>query len=361
MEVVINGRKESHRFEVGAGENILYAALRSGLEVPHECASGTCGTCRAKVVDGSALVDAWADAPGKAGIPEGSGRILMCQTRCEGPAELRVLGAMRRRGPGEINPDYFDAKVVDPVLFTDDVVGFGLRPDRELSYRPGQFVMFQVPGVDGWRGYSMTTAAGKGGVLSFVVKQKPGGGVTGWLFERTRIGRPARAGPELRVFGPLGRACLDPPGAREPDDGDVVAIAGGSGIAGIMSVLGAALDGGYLGRHRARLFFGVRTMEDVFFQDRLSVLTLAGAGAVEVTVAVSDEAVREGELPGFPELRLARGLVHEVAGRSLAESPADDRAIFFLAGPPPMVDASSDMLRKGHGVNLRRIRYDRFS
>lgn len=354
MEVLINGKEESHRFEVGEGENILYAALRSGLEVPHECASGTCGTCRAKVVDGAALVDAWPDAPGKEGIPEGSGRILMCQTKCAGDAELRVLGAMRRRAPGETVPDYFDAELTDPRPLTADVIEFGLRLDRELSYRAGQFVMVRAPGIDGWRGYSMT-AADAGGTLPFVVKRKPGGGLTGWLFEQ------AGHGSGLRVFGPLGRACINPPGAAAPDDGEVVAITGGSGIAGIIAVLEDALREGHIGRHRARLFFGVRTRADGFFLERLSGLVGTGGGALEVTVVTSDEETGAGAFPGFPRLRAASGLVHEAAGRSLGEDPAGDGAVFFLAGPPPMVDAARDMLRKGHSVGFRQIRFDRFS
>ena len=40
-------------FEVESGETVLEAALRSGVELAHECTLGGCGTCRVRVDQGS--------------------------------------------------------------------------------------------------------------------------------------------------------------------------------------------------------------------------------------------------------------------------------------------------------------------
>ena len=40
-----------------AGDTILDAALQQGLEPPYSCAGGACGTCRAKVLLGRAVMD----------------------------------------------------------------------------------------------------------------------------------------------------------------------------------------------------------------------------------------------------------------------------------------------------------------
>jgi len=40
--------------EVGADETILEALMRSGLEVDSSCQSGTCGTCRTRLIAGVA-------------------------------------------------------------------------------------------------------------------------------------------------------------------------------------------------------------------------------------------------------------------------------------------------------------------
>jgi ring-1,2-phenylacetyl-CoA epoxidase subunit PaaE len=45
-------------FELAAaGETVLDAALAAGVDAPYACAGGACGTCRAKVVLGTAAMD----------------------------------------------------------------------------------------------------------------------------------------------------------------------------------------------------------------------------------------------------------------------------------------------------------------
>ena len=48
--------------ECTADETILFAGLRAGLALPYECASGGCGTCRARLVAGRAA-SRWPAAP----------------------------------------------------------------------------------------------------------------------------------------------------------------------------------------------------------------------------------------------------------------------------------------------------------
>ena len=43
------------QIEVEPGESILGAALRAGLNLPHSCKAGRCGTCRARVLSGSVM------------------------------------------------------------------------------------------------------------------------------------------------------------------------------------------------------------------------------------------------------------------------------------------------------------------
>ena len=40
-------------FEVNADESVLDAATRQGVDLPHDCTFGGCGTCRMKVEEGS--------------------------------------------------------------------------------------------------------------------------------------------------------------------------------------------------------------------------------------------------------------------------------------------------------------------
>ncbi|MEM6763166.1 MAG: 2Fe-2S iron-sulfur cluster binding domain-containing protein, partial [Pseudomonadota bacterium] len=52
--VIVRDRAgEEARFSVAAGERVLHAGLMAGAGLPHECATGTCGSCRARIEDGA--------------------------------------------------------------------------------------------------------------------------------------------------------------------------------------------------------------------------------------------------------------------------------------------------------------------
>src|SRR5260221_367222 len=77
------------RFAAQRGEKVLYAGLRAGIDLPYECATGTCGTCKAKAVAGS-VHDGWPAAPGKKFVKPAAGEFLMCQCAAEEPLTLEV-------------------------------------------------------------------------------------------------------------------------------------------------------------------------------------------------------------------------------------------------------------------------------
>jgi 3-phenylpropionate/trans-cinnamate dioxygenase ferredoxin reductase subunit len=47
-KVVVNGEE----FSANCGDLLLDAALMNGVDIPHDCRSGYCGTCRVNVVSG---------------------------------------------------------------------------------------------------------------------------------------------------------------------------------------------------------------------------------------------------------------------------------------------------------------------
>ena len=134
-----------------------------------------------------------------------------------------------------------------------------------------------------------------------------------------------------------------------------MAIAGGSGIAGVMSILEHATSSGHFGTYRGDVFFGVRTRSDAFYVDELSAYVAAAKGNLTVTLALSHEPV-DGDAV-MSGLRLAHGFVHDVARDRLAGGCGDVTA--FLAGPGPMVDGALRSLLTA-GLTVDRIRYDKF-
>src|SRR2546423_1169779 len=139
----------------------------------------------------------------------------------------------------------------------------------------------------------------------------------------------------------------------------VLCIAGGSGIAGMMSILSLACREGHFGAWDGHVFFGVRTARDGFFLDELEAFRARYPARLSVTVALSDEDVPASLPAAYPGFAFTRGFVHAVAGERMKGRFADVRA--YVAGPPPMVDASLRLLFREARLPPTDIRYDRFS
>jgi toluene monooxygenase electron transfer component len=179
------------------------------------------------------------------------------------------------------------------------------------------------------------------------LKRKPGGGLSDWLFALENDEA------HVEVFGPLGRAVF------RPEEGkNIVCIAGGSGIAGMMSILERAVRADYFSLYKGAVFFGVRTLADAFYLDALARYVAAAHGNLEVTIALSHEVATTLTHPDHPALKLASGMVHEVAARAM--EARYDNVIAYVAGPPIMVDSAIRSLILG-GVPISDIRYDKFS
>lgn len=368
MTVKIETKSGVFEFEPAPGESILFAGLAQGIMLPYECATGTCGTCRARVMSGT--VDTrWDAAPGFSKLKRDKGDVLMCQSHvsvahvseANAPGSHANGGACVLRVPSEVRvadaprPARLGGEIVAATRLTHDVMAFDVKLAAPMAFEAGQFVVVSVAGMAGGRAYSMVNYAPSSDLLKFVVKRKPGGGFSEWLFGADR------SGARLDVFGALGRATFNPSEAH-----DLVIVAGGSGIAGMMSILDRATAAGHFTRHRGRVFFGVRTLADGFYLDELSRHAAQSGGAVEVTLVLSHETPPGPHHPAFPALKLGTGFVHEAAAAALddgAPSSLLDRpepALAFVAGPPPMVDGAIRSLLTAARIPSRLIRFDKF-
>lgn len=344
MKITVQHKGGELAFDCGEREPILYAGLRQGINLPFECATGTCGTCRARVMSGEIEVR-WKEAPGAARLKPEKGDILMCQSWPRTDIAVRVPSDLTTADT--FKPASRRGVIRDIRRLTGDVAQFDLQLAVPMRFQPGQFVVIEAPEVAGGRAYSMVNFAPESDRLSLVLKRKPGGYFTDWFFEKI-------AGePEVDVFGPLGRAVFRPEERR-----NIVCIAGGSGIAGMMSILECAIQTDHFNVHKGAVFFGCRTLADTFYLEQLSRYAAASHGNLEITVALSHELVATPGHNDFPLLRVAEGMVHEVAAKDLAQR--DRNLLAYVAGPPIMVDSTIRALIAG-GVAIRDIRYDKFA
>src|SRR5438105_570231 len=347
MRIQVNARNRGYEFEARPGERVLHAGLRAGIALPYECATGTCGTCKATLVSGT-VNDGWAAAPGKKFVKPERREFLMCQCVASADLTLEVDKFVHAAELGACTPDACSALLRAPRQLAPDVMAFSVELERPRDFDAGQFVLLAPPDVAGYRAYSMCNFERGARRLDFVVKRKLDGGFSEWLFGADRDGE------RLDMFGPLGSATFDPALAK-----NVLCIAGGSGIAGMMSILTRAIAERYFERWRGWVFFGVRTMRDAFFLEELSSFQRRFPENLNITVALSDEDVRVSVSRDWPALGFDRGLVHEVTKRAMAGKYADVRA--YVAGPPPCVDAAIRVLLLEAKLTTNNIRYDKYS
>lgn len=309
--------------------SILDAALKAGVPFPHACRAGECGQCKCRLVHG--MIEHDPHAPEALSEDErAKGLILACRARPTGDVEVAWLAAARttalpvRRCRG---------KVVALDSATHDITRLRVRLDGDpLIFHPGQFARLSFAGLPA-RAYSMAglSAAPE---LEFHIRQVPGGQVSGHVASHLKVG------DLLRFEGPFGHAHLQP---GQPES--TVLLAGGSGLAPILSILRALLSDAPEARTGIHLYHGVRDEQDLYETEWLN--ALHAAGRISYRPVLSQPTT---------QTSLATGFVHQVLGREFSSLAG---AEIYVCGPPPMVEAVQRLARE-RGCGDDRIHADAF-
>lgn len=348
MQVTLDTPADSLIFESGGGRPILHAALAAGISVPYECLSGSCGSCKARLHSGR-VEHLWTKAPAWSLL--GRDEVLLCQCAAAEPCTFVLKSGLGKNTLAN-RPRDFAGTLSGWRQVTDDVVTFSVELQSSLTFEAGQFVALQLPGVPGLRCYSMTNPPSSERRLDLLVRRKACGAASTWLFERDRSGTPVTG------FGAVGSATLDPESGY-----DLLCIAGGSGIAGMLSILRLATDRGYFAQRRAELYFGLRRSQDAFLLDELDAMVRRAGSALRITVAFSEEPARAEHSTQYPRLAFETGLVHEVAARlcsmPLKRQQGQPGVMAYVAGPPAAVNAALRVLLQLR-LGPSAIRYDKF-
>ena len=131
-----NGEKE---FDCAFNDSILTAGLRHGLSMHHECNNGSCGVCKAKIIQGEVYKNDHHDFHL---TPEeiDNGEFLMC---CNSPRTDVVLEADLIGDVKTISLQYIETKVKKVEFVSDELCILTLRPPRSktLQFIAGQEVL----------------------------------------------------------------------------------------------------------------------------------------------------------------------------------------------------------------------------
>lgn len=322
-------------FGASAQDSLLKAALRAGVGFPYECSVGSCGSCKFELLEGD-VATLWNEAPGLSARDRQRGKRLGCQSVPLSDIRVRVRTAAEYAAP--IVPRLVPVALVKKRTITHDMTEFTFKSAMPADFLPGQYALVQLPGIGAQRAYSMSNLCNDEGLWQFIVRRVPNGVGTRHLYDELRVG------DSLHLDGPYGLASL------RPLERDVVCIAGGSGLAPMLSIASAAAPAlGATGR-RLHFFYGGRALQDMAAAPLLALLPEFGDRLCY------EESVSQ---PGADDRWSGHvGFIHEVVEQKLGPGLADCE--IYFAGPPPMVQATMDMLMVRRGVPFERIHYDRF-
>jgi NAD(P)H-flavin reductase/ferredoxin len=285
--VIVNGEE----FVARRGDLLLDAALMNGVHIPHDCRSGSCGTCRVRVVAGElfGVVD---QQDAKA-----------CQCRIISDVEVAV----------EDMPEIATTvgRVAALNLVAPDVVELSIEPREPVEYLPGQYFQVQFRRFAA-RCYSATVPLdryGDGQCVHLHVRRMPGGHVS------SALGATIEKGHRVKLTGPFGSAYLRPGLTNR-----LVLVAGGTGFAPIWSIADAAIRENP--QREIVMLVGARSIMSLYMIPALWRL----AACPNVTIVPATDI----EEPNTPVIR---------TGSPVDYLPLlDEHDIVYAAGPPPLVE-----------------------
>jgi NAD(P)H-flavin reductase/ferredoxin len=249
---------EGRLFPLAPGESVLDGLLRNGVEAPHSCKAGSCGSCMMRAASGVVppkaqlgLKDSW----------KSQGYFLPCVCCPETDMSVTAVGADAQIG----------ATIAALERLSPDVMRVRVRCDSPIAFHAGQYVTILREGTLA-RSYSIACLP-EGNDIELHVRRIAGGRMSGWLHES------ARAGDRVSVQGPSGD-CFYVPGK---EDQPLLLAGTGTGLAPLYGILRDALRHGHRGP--IHLFHGALHKGGLYLVEELRRMA-AAHGHVEYTPSV---------------------------------------------------------------------------
>ena len=312
-------------------ETLSDAAYRQRINIPLDCRDGACGTCRAHCESGSY------DMPASSYIDDAlepddaaKGFVLACQMRPTSDCVVKVLATSQACKSGAHS---YQGTIAGVEQFSASTIRFAidLAEGAAPGFLPGQYVNVQIPGTEMTRSYSFSSAPGAARA-EFVVRNVPNGRMSAYLANQ------AGQGDAISFLGPFGSFYLRP--VKRP----VLFLAGGTGIAPFLSMLGSLEQSGFA--QPVRLVYAVTNDFDLVGLDQLDRIAAAHPNFSYVTCVAAPDSThpRKGYATAHVELAWMN----------------DGDVDVYLCGPPPMVDAVRAWLTQT-GVTPASFHYEKFS
>ena len=280
-------------------------------------------------------IQSWLEGLGE--IARGLRELVLRQRR--GPEDdHEALLASTQRLVEQLHPRRMRLRLVERIPETPSSCTLRFkRIDGPLPpFRPGQYVSLslRVGDVTTTRPYSIASAPGCDH-LDLTLKVKTDGLASPYLFGGVE------AGWEVDASGPAGSFVYEP----LCDSGELVLLAGGSGITPFMSMLRHFARVGF--PTRVLLLYGSRVVDDVIFAEELAELALAHEKLVLSSVISEPAEGYEGPT-GFLDATLIARHVGDVSAKT-----------FLVCGPEAMICSVTSALRSLH-VPEHKVRCEEY-
>lgn len=311
-------------FSVNEGENIVEAALDSGITFPYGCRSGVCGTCFGKVLSGEIFYPD--DLPMALSEEEHeAGDALFCQAVAKSDLQIEV-GEIKMASDITVKVKLLPAKIAALRKLADDVMQMTLKlPEAEtFVFRAGQYIEILLN--DGRkRAFSIANPPTGGSFLELQIRHVPDGEFTGRVFEQLQ------EKDLLRIEGPHGSFYL-----RDSTRAKIL-VGGGTGFAPLKGMIEQEIQ------HDVStpiyLYWGVRTVKDIYAKEMAEkwAAQYDNIHFIPVLSEVKESDNWEGRT----------GFVHQAVLDDF-----DDLSDFdiYISGPPPMVDAANKTFKQQGAV-----------
>ncbi|MBN1794369.1 MAG: xylene monooxygenase [Candidatus Omnitrophica bacterium] len=226
--------------------------------------------------------------------------------------------------------DPLTCTITDVIPRTPTITSFRMTPDRPFDFLPGQFMKVHI--AEGlWRYLSISSSPAK--PYLEVTKR-----ITGSDFSAAL--KRIKAGDRITVEGPLGKFVY------KEEYQKIGFLIGGIGITPVMSILGYLADKGLAAD--CVLLYSNRTVEEVAFAAELESLSKQNPRIKIVNTITGEMPQGGGQLCGV----IDREMVSQVL-------PDHHERIFFLCGPPKMVECTQALLL-GLGQETEKIKTENF-
>jgi NAD(P)H-flavin reductase/hemoglobin-like flavoprotein len=256
-----------------------------------------------------------------------------------------IIGVMGGAADADHGPAWWDGTVIEHLRVSRDLALIRLQLDRPMPYHAGQYVNVAVPQLPRrWRYLTPAIPPDDSGAIEFHVRAVSGGLVSNAIVNETQ------PGDRWRLSSPHGSLQVD------RDGGDVLMVAGSTGLAPLRSIVMDLTRWGV--NPRVHMFFGGRYPCELY-----DLPTLWQIAAHNPWLSVTPVSERNGDpawAADYPDVTPPRGLHLRQTGKLMDVVTKyggwGDRQILICGGPEMVRATKAALIAKG--APPERIQHD---